>query len=199
MSFVIKSDFEDFYDTEVDTGKVYERFYSKSMSRGEALRKLRLMNIPTIKLQSVNDINVYAENVVVYTDPYKHLCEGKKVLRLTEAKQMYGNYLASEYIKSDSIMKYLQIGERIFRLFYRKNIEEVSLRCGELYDIQEIGYKMFNPQIRLPIFSIDYIEKDRSIIAVDFNEVQRLEGLGIESFITKEEVLYEIEKAMSRV
>ena len=84
----------------------------------------------------------------------------------------------------------LQVGTRYYRLVIRIN-EKNPLEIGEVIDVAYIG-RQLNMLIKCPIFSIDYINVDGKMLAVDFNTVECLEKLNIQSLLSKEKIVSDI-------
>lgn len=196
----IVSDFIDFYDTLSSAdgfSLVYNRNYGDANTRVQDMKYLQSMGIQTIQLKSARLFNsVDAEQLVIYTNDKKHCSDGKRVVSISEANLMYGNNLASKFHTEASGItnKFLQIGSRRFRLTL-KNDTPYSITEGTLIHIQELQSDL-NYRIGLPIFSIDYISTNEGMLAVDFNAVQNLYQLGMDKYITSEEVMLEIKKAI---
>lgn len=195
----IISDFEDYYDiasSSSDNAYVYNRVRPIE-SRSKALKFLRDKGISTLDIKLVREFDDSAEKLVVYTDPYLHDCKGKHLVDLNHAKQIYGSLLASKYHDeaNGEALKFLQVGSRRFRLRMKINIENNVLTEGEILAITELN-PGFNYSIMCPIFSIDYVSNGDSIIATDFNRVQRLDKLGIDKLMAPSEVISEIKKAL---
>lgn len=193
----IESDYTDFYDDygSNNSNIVYKRASNNGLQRGTLLKKLRDLSINTIEIKPVTSFNRWDNKLVVYVDPLAHHGDGKYILSVDEAKSMYPNYIASKYIESDNFItfKYLQIGKRRYKLTY-KGVEN-SLDKGDLINIEESSNE-FNYDIRLPIFSIDYIIVNNVLVATDFNTTENLEALNFRNYISAENVINEIEKAI---
>lgn len=197
MGLVIKSDFKDFYDNICDdTGIVYNRYLSNSMQRGVALNRLRELGIKTIDIKQVTSINrTQANKLVVYTNSKLHESKGKMIVPLDEAYEMYPAHLASIFYTSANgiTLKYLQIGSLRFRLYFQSDIE--SLEKGKLYKIEKLSNSN-DRFINLPIYSIDYIFNGKDMIATDFNEVQNLEKIYMNNYVSSEDIVKEILKTL---
>jgi len=186
----ILSDYTDYYDkcSNDNASMIYKRFMKDSMQRGKALNTLRKLNIKTIETKSVKDLFPFAEYLVVYTNPNGHNGTGKRVVRADEAIKEYANYLSSVYHDDcDLSVKYLHIGKKRIVLQYKKN-EEFSLDKGDLIDVS-MAADDFNYDIKIPIFSIDYIIVNDIMVATDFNEVENLKLLGIDKYCEEHEVI----------
>jgi hypothetical protein len=194
----IKSDFTDYYDTlhNEDSAITYNRFISNSMQRGSALKYLRSLGIKTVDIKPVNQYFSTDGTIVVYTNPKGHNGTGKKILTVDEAQLYYGNCVASQYIESkDNLtIKFVQVGKRRFTLCFRKE-SPVSLDIGTLVDIKESSQE-YNRLIGLPIFSIDYISSNNEMVATDFNEVQSLKQIGLDSCIGADSIIDEVRDAI---
>ena len=193
----IKSDFTDFYDKLGDNTSpiVYNRFLNQSKQRGASLKYLRSIGIRTLELQQVNNFFRGDGPIVVYTDPKAHHGQGKKIMSVDEAMQTYGNCIASNYYNTDGLtIKYLQIGKRRFTLCFKKD-ETYTLDTGKLISVSE-SEPEYNRLIGLPIYSIDYISNGQVMIATDFNEVEDLKSLGMDNYISADDVIREITESL---
>lgn len=195
----IVSDFNDFYDKlSDDSGVVYRRMLSESMPRGVALRKLSELGINTVETRQVSMFNQYeADKLVVYIDPTKHFGEGKRVCTYNEAMGQFRNYLASKYIErlGGITVKTIQIGKRIYDFKYQSSAVD-SLDIGNLIDVYR-REDCYNFAIKKPIYSIDFIwDKNGTVYATDYNEVQSLNELSMHDIMKDEEVVEEIIEAI---
>ena len=196
-SINILSDFNDFYDDLSDKNSVlkYERMLQNCKQRGTALKYLRSLNIQTIEIKQVSQFIDSDGPLIVYTNPLGHNGEGKKILTVTEARQSYNNCVASKYLFGDGLsIKYLQIGKLKINLCYKKT-SDVTLDMGTLVDVT-IDVGDYNRLIGIPIFSIDYISVNNKMLATDFNEVENLGRLGLQQYLTKEQIVDEVAKAL---
>lgn len=191
-SLCIKSDFVDYYDNlSSNTGIIYNRMISDVKQRGSALRYLRSLGVKTLDIKQVSNFSYLDGDLVVYTDSKKHHGNGKKIMSYEEALTYYSNYPASIYLEDSKgiTIKVLQIGQRRFNLTFKK--EDKSLTEGKLIGISEMT-PAFNMLIGLPIFSIDYVASGCEMIATDFNEVENLSRIGINNYISSDDVCKEI-------
>lgn len=191
-SLCIKSDFVDYYDNlSSNTGIIYNRMISDVKQRGSALRYLRSLGVKTLDIKQVSNFSYLDGDLVVYTDSKKHHGNGKKIMSYEEALTYYSNYPASIYLEDSKgiTIKVLQIGQRRFNLTFKK--EDKSLTEGKLIGISEMA-PAFNMLIGLPIFSIDYVASGCEMIATDFNEVENLSRIGINNYISSDDVCKEI-------
>lgn len=190
----INSDFTDFYDklSKEDSLVTYSRYLSDCKQRGIALGYLRSLGVKTIDIHPVNSFTIFDGNIVVYTNPMSHGGAGKKIMTVTAAQRSYLNCIASKYIEApDPIsIKYLQIGKRRINIYFRKT-ERYTLDPGDIIDIQEMNPE-YNRLIALPIYSIDYISDGGEMRATDFNEVQKLDKLNLNGYISEREIIQEI-------
>lgn len=194
----IKSDFTDFYDYlhNENSNITYNRFMSQCKQRGTALKYLRSLGIKTIDIKPVNQFLRTDGPLVVYVNVKEHNGLGKKIMSVDEAMQNYTNCVACKYYQTldNYTVKYLQIGQRRFTLYFRKN-EPISLDVGTLVDIRE-SIQEYNRLIGLPIFSIDYISDGTNMLATDFNEVQKLDKLNFWQYMSAENITEEIRNAI---
>lgn len=199
-SLNIQSDFVDYYDilNNEKSTFVYNRYIGNSKSRGTVLKELRNLGVKTIELKQVSQFYKGEGPLVVYVDPKEHKGKGKLIMSVEDAQLAYPNSLASPYIETTNgyILKYVHVGKRRFALYYKKD-EPISLNMGRLIDINEATPE-YNRQVGLPIYSIDYIVKDNNeMVATDFNMVQSLGNIGLQSKLTAENVIDEIVQALA--
>jgi hypothetical protein len=194
----IESDFKDYYDKLSDPSGslgVYRRFSDRE-NRVNLLKFIRSKGYRIIPIKAVKDYGNEFDELVVYTDPTLHDYEGKRVMSIYEARLQYINYLAAPFYRqaNGETSKFLQVGTKRF-LLKMKNDEIGTLKEGRIVDVieLELGY---NYALRLPIFSLDYINVGHESFVVDFNRVQNLEKIGFDRIMTAEEVMEEIKKAV---
>lgn len=195
----LASDFKDFYDDLCvkNNGIVYTRKISEAGQRGKDLRFLKSLGIPALDLKQVTGFSrLDTQYVVVYTDPKKHNSLGKRIMTLDEAYSLYPSYLASKFYPEYNgiTLKYLQVGSKRFRLWYRS--DTFSLDKGTLIKAERITDGL-NRSIKNPIFSVDYIQVNDILMATDYNQVENLGALGVDRWISGEEVVSEILKALN--
>lgn len=194
----IVSDFVDFYDTEESSsGILYRRMNSERLPKGRALSKLKSLGIPIIDIGPVTKFDESDGVLVVYTDVNKHDGKGKRVCTYNEAVTQFRNFLASKYVErlNGVTVKMLQVGKRTYKLTY-VNKDKYSVDMGELVSVTR-GSDGYNNILKLPIYSVDYIwDLTGAAYAVDFNEVQNLEKLGFNNFMSGAEIRSEIVDAI---
>lgn len=195
----VESDFSDYYDelSSDNTTIVYKRFKSQSMSRAEALTYLKNNGINTVKYGPFIKFTGETKKFVVYTNQASHDFKGKLICTFDKVASEYSNYLVSEFLSSSNglTIKYLQIGERRFRMMFSNPEFEETLKEGSLVQFDELP-KGYNHAIGLPIYSIDYISNGLEMLAIDFNQVQNLQKIGIDKIITADEVITQVENAL---
>ena len=194
----INTDFQDYYDhlgNREDPLFVYNRYYGQSMPRGEALNFMRDKGIKTVDIGLARDFIYMYNKVVVYTDVMAHQFKGKQIMSTREAMEMYPAYLTTPYYETTNgvTIKFIQVGRRRFNITLKKYVD--SVEEGEIIKLDE-ATPMYNHDIRKPIYSIDYIFDGEGMVCIDFNEVQKLEGYGIENIMTPQEVMDEIKDAI---
>lgn len=197
LGIKIESNFKDYYDklgTDLNPIAVYNRHRSEE-ARGSLLGQLRNMGIKTIELKAARDCDNTVKKLVVYTNPRLHESKGKRIVRLDEARLMFSNNLASKYYEEANgvTLKFLQVGARRFRVTLKSDGQ--SLQEGNVTDIVELASEL-NFCIMHPIFSIDYITTGKEMIAIDFNKVQQLDKIGMESVLSPGEVITEIKRSI---
>lgn len=190
----IISDYTDFYDVESTQGNIiYNRILKNSMQRGSALKYIRNMGIETIDIKPVSRFSYIDDKLVVYTDPKKHNGQGKQICTFEEAITYYPNMPASKYIEDTNgfTVKVLQIGKRRFNITFKKDKDSDPLTEGNIIDIQELS-NAYNALFKLPIFSVDYIPFNNIMLATDFNEVEFLDRLNIDKYLSSQEIIKEV-------
>lgn len=193
-SILINSDFTDFYDY-LSSGNGVEYKRSKfGGGRGRELSLLRQQGIKTIETKPVSKFDSSAEKLLIYTDVNMHDKMGKVILRKAEADLMYHNKLASQLMENSwkTTYKLVYVGKRRFRL-----VLESYEPLGEEYVVSiEEMQSSYSMTMGKPIFSIDYINTDAGLLAIDLNSSENLGKLGIERFMKAEDVVGEIYNAM---
>lgn len=188
----VDSDFVDYYDSLLSTDAVvvYKRKYGDALSKGKAIALLQRLGLQTALLGPVREIAPLSERLVVYIDPRKHRGEGKILMGSYDALLTYPNSLASPYYEGNNNItrKFLQIGSRRFRLVLKN---ESTFKLGEIIDFVEIQ-PSYNFDLRIPIFSIDYVDTRYGMVAIDFNNIECLKDLGLDRFIEPDNILYEV-------
>lgn len=199
MKIGLHSDFTDYYDIyfsphwdKVDM--YYERFATcpqKMLGREE---EFRLVDVYSRRLNIFTAEHGYTQSfknckVVVYTDPLKHIGEGKELMEAEEAAEKYPWYFASKYYRSDYSLRFLQIGVFAFTLRYRS--DDWRSNCGNVA-VELIGTA--KPIISsYPMFAIDYVRADNTCYyAIDFNTAPGISPL--KNILSGEEVCNQIRK-----
>lgn len=196
--FKLESDFTDYYDYLCDdTSSVVYHRDRKNISRIDDLNFLKSLGIKTVKIGPFKQFDPSFEKLVVYTDPYLHDCLGKHIYTFDDVSLQYRANLVAEFIQGSNgyTFKYLQIGERRFKITLYNPDYQTVLSEGRLVNFEELP-KQYNYSIGLPIYSIDYVPTNFGMIAVDFNRVQSLIKIDIDKYLSAEEVLVEIKKAL---
>lgn len=197
--FKLDSDFSDYYDIYADdkSSIVYKRFRTSEESRGKNLRYLSNNGIKTVNFGTFRQFGPSTKKFVVYTNPFQHDFLGKHIYSFNEVQEQYSNYIVSEFLEESNgyTVKYLQIGERRFRLMFFNPDYKEKLLEGNMVAIEELP-KQYNYAIGLPIYSIDYISNGVEMLAIDFNDVQRLNTIGMDKIISAEDVAIEVKKAL---
>lgn len=192
------SDFDDYYDLGFcEDGIEYRRLLSERQGRGKLLTFLKSHGYPVIEFGQVSNMVDKAEKLVVYLNN-GHGPSSKIVCNSSDAFMAYRNYLCTVYSEGTNgfSMKVVQVGSRRFRVMMQN--ESGRLEHGKVKSIEELP-KELNKSINIPIFSIDYIPFGASLVATDFNEVQNLKDIGLDSILTPDDVLREVEIACNRI
>lgn len=201
----IKSNFSDYYDTTAKTynvpsapDKVYDRNTHLYIHKSQSIQFLKALGVNTIKLIPVSQLGVYDNDVVVYLDDTLHGGQGKIVVSAQVALRDFSNCVCTHYYP-DVCMTYkvLWVGEKRYNVSFKKNhqgnAEQFDL--GEISDITTLT-PAYHKKIHIPIYSIGYIETPNEMIATDFNEVQNLQKLSINTVLKPEDVISELIKTL---
>lgn len=192
--------FRDFYDNEFNNKSklIYNRVRKLFKNRMEELSFLESKHIKTVNFGSLYSVGIH-DRYVVYTDITSHNFEGKRIENYSTVVNIYSNFLLSEFLDESQgyMIKYLQVGRRRFRILYYNERYNNLLVNGKMIDVQELEAS-YNDNIALPIYSIDFVSKGMEMIAVDFNEIENLSKIGADKFLSSEEVIEELYKAILR-
>lgn len=194
----LKSTFSDYYDiaAKSDSEIVYNRV-RQGKGRAAQLNYLKGLGIKTVDFGPLTKFNPDSGKLVVYTNTLSHDFQGKKICTYSEAAIQYPNYLMAQFLDvyNGYTIKYLQVGERRFRVMLQNKDYLTRLVEGSVLAIEELD-RQFNYAVALPIYSIDYISNGTEMVAIDFNEVQNLGNIGFNRVMGPVEVTTEIEKAL---
>lgn len=201
----LTSDFKDYYDVEFEKREPeikkalqekqrvysYDRCRSNFISRAKELKRL---GIPTIPIKAANQFaaDPSAETLLVYTDATLHNGEGKLVVSNQDAQTTYPNLPARRFVPISETggftLKCLQVGKRRFKILLWSDQNTLKYK---VYSIEEIE-PLYNRSYRYPIFSIDYLPTKDGLMVIDFNSVENLGNLGLEKYMTSDDVYKEI-------
>lgn len=197
--FKLNSDFKDFYDDMLDNSSkiTYNRVRGQEISRVDDLNFLKSVGIKTVKFGPFRNFGLDTKRFVVYTNQFLHDSLGKHIYTFEEVSLQYNNNLLAEFIENTQgyTVKYLQIGERRFRLMFHNPDFDKTLTEGKLVNFDELP-RQYNYGIGLPIYSIDYISTGSEMLAIDFNRVQKLDTIGVKEFMSADEIIIEIKNAL---
>ena len=196
--FRLESDFDDFYDDiSDDNSKIVYYRIRENISRVDDLNFLKSLGIKTVNFGPFKKFGQDTKQFVVYTNQFLHDSLGKHIYTFDEVSIQYNTSLLAEFIENTQgyTIKYLQIGERRFRLvFYNPDFLH-TLNEGQLIAFDELP-KQYNYAIGLPIYSIDYVSTSSEMVAIDFNRVQKLDKIGVDKYIAAEDVATEVKNAL---
>jgi len=198
----LTTDFKDFYDEFLDQeGEVLERNRSNEPSRKEmykTLAKHRLIPSITGKVKKFRKKLPWDAPVIVFTDVNRHDGGNKMMMSYKEAYLKYENHEMSTYIVNKGqegiTYRYVRVGDAIF--FFK--LKSSSWNSNEGFEVVESERVPEQDALQMipfdvPLYSIDFVPavdgkgKDW-MFAVDLNFAPKLEGSGIESLVTGEEV-----------
>ena len=203
MKLRLESDFTDYYDYMFDRdGTPFRRLPSDAPPRPTMLRYLQRLGHRVPRHGVVKELVPQLPSgaqVVVYLDEDAHRGEGKLKLSREQAMGEYPGCYASEYVGSGNAVtwSHLQIGARSWWLEYvswsdwRSNQGEC---CVKVLHEEAPGY---HPQIKAPLFAIDFLRDDAYIYAIDFNVAPALAHTGLPSLLYPGEAVKLIKHAIS--
>lgn len=215
MDLVLASDYTEAYDFEFKkTGTRFDRYKKSHLTREECFFLLTNCGFKTPHHGLVEDLVPFlfefysTENLklIVYLNNYYHTRSSIVVLDAKKAFNLYKDKYSSEFIKCDeekaTTYTYLKIGRLDFGIVYTAN--DNSLFSNELNNStikvacsgEGTGY---HPKIKFPIFSIDYINNNNQLYAIDFNISPSITETKIQVFLSPQEIYKEIARASERV
>jgi hypothetical protein len=196
-SLKLVSDYHDYFDFAFDReGELFIRYSRDMLNREDAFRLMRLAGVSTVANGYVKDLlKVFnKEAFVIYLDDKAHAANGKIVVR-GEERQMFKDYYASiVYGKPSVSYRYLNIGNRQWKLEYKSDHEFFS-NCGdvEITLIEEILYDTLKVPFPLKgrnFWAIDFVANDLAgELAVDYNTSPQIGKTPIENILTPTEVV----------
>lgn len=184
----INSDFNDFYDylSTDDSVYVYDRYLKNRMTVAEGLSRLRAIGIKTVETKAAREIQ--SEYIIL------HNGHNSSILRSQEALLLYPNSLATEYnIENNTIYKLIQVGARRFRVILK--IKDYSLDKYDILSIDEVN-PSYNMGLQIPIYSIDYVNTDKGMLALKMNSVESLSKYKIDTVIKPDEVVESVRSSL---
>jgi hypothetical protein len=201
MKLKLMSNFYDYYDHWFDLdGSTFERSTKGGMVRGRMFGFLRNKGFDTPIYGIVSHLKnaFYLEDddkIVVYTNENLHCGEGKKLMTLKDAytDKKLQKCLCTQYINSDNPFNYavsyrhLQIGNRAFWLRYI-SYNDWRSNYGD-GDIELIEERKSIKIPSVPLYAIDFVEKNGIYYAIDFNISPGIRGTGVEDILPAKEVV----------
>jgi len=207
MGLKLKSDFVDYYDHQFDAkGDIYERFSSTASTRADDLKYLADLGWTTpfygisrnVIPYVITELGTSALHFIVYLNEHAHRGEEKLKVTAEVALERFPDHFVVLYIRPDVPSKsyrFLQIGKKPFILIFKSN-DEWRSNCGDVeVRLMREGKDGYHPTIHRPMFAIDYIVANKSLIAVDFNTAPGLKQTGLENVMKPHEVYREIHEA----
>lgn len=132
-------------------------------------------------------INTEEPEVVVYTDQLKHAGEGKILLPITKAYDLYPNFFASAYLRNDepTTCRALFVGDHYITMKYSSD-DAWRSNCGNV-NIEETDIStyiaertlldaMYAPLTSVPIVAIDFVQYANEMWAIDLNTAPGISG-----------------------
>lgn len=207
MKIKLNSDFLDIYDhyfcqSWENEDEIFDRMSINDISRMQMFMFFEDLGIKTPIWGYINRSLKYERlsyelrDVVVYLDEFSHRGNRKLKMPFSEACQNFDGYLCSQYVnnynKCSESYRYLKVGRYTFLLKYTSNHEWMS-NCGnvDIKILKQFDFDYYN--IDCPLYAIDFVEKDFTKYAVDFNTSPGLKNTGIEAYLTNKQIYEEIE------
>lgn len=201
----LNSDFTDYYDQWFDRdGYRFGRLSTQGANRENLLKAMMVMGfaVPTFgKLFNIKEklLKQKVEKVVVYLDENAHRGEGKVLMPLDEALEVYPTHLSSEYIppsgSNSNSYRYLQVGSKHCWLKYSS--QDWRSNCGNV-DIKILkAGEGYHEKIKKPLFAIDFVQGDKPY-AIDYNSAPCVKGTGIEAELLPRRVFELIQESIQR-
>lgn len=154
----------------------------------------------------LDEIRSKHEKFVVYIDLKAHKGQKKLLLDRVTSSSERVDLFCSQFISTGPIptsFRYLVAGKYSFFLKYSSNDTwrsncgdiEIELMTKDYLDIMnEIKNK--TTSIQKPLYAIDFVEKDGTFYALDFNEAPQINGTGIEEIIPVQDLAFSIMSAI---
>lgn len=221
MAVGLESDFIDYYDhhfcSRLTCNVIFKRLSTNSLSR---LAMFKLLHDAKMPVPMHGPIEAFAHTpsgftnndlFVVYFDEYGHRGEGKQVMPLAIARELYPNRLASKFVGEfgpPSISyRFLRIGSRGWLLKYTSDHPWAS-NCGNvtIEIVRELGDTSYQ-RLRFPLYAVDMVEVPPESLwwgprrrphpyFVDLNLSPQIKGTGIEAKLKASEAVRLITEAI---
>jgi hypothetical protein len=175
------TDYRDSYDIWFeDYGPTFKRMAreSWSISRQDMFHFFEKVGLQTPKWGPCSSF-LPDTKVVAYTDIFAHCGEGKDLIVAKDG----GDTLASEYVDEEVGVCY-----RYFNLagqgawFLHKSFDSWKSNCGD-GDLGKMptrfhtqGIERALGTLKNPLYAIDFVERKKGLLAIDFNPAPRLSG-----------------------
>ncbi len=216
------TDFRDYYDHAFDgNGDEFVRMAEGTgPDKREQFRILADAGFATPPVGTFSDLIELEEwpegrikFVVAYTDPAKHVGEGKEVwgmnrwqsnphMGMPGGQRHYDKFqtFCSAFVGPLSggvSWRRLQVGPHVFWIEYRSDTDWRS-NCGEgdVWLLESNLNEGYHPRIRLPLFAIDFVHGEKDMYAVDFNIAPGIKGSGVERVLDAYSCVESLEKAV---
>lgn len=192
----IVSDFSDYYDYLSDESAVIRYTRVRELNRQQGMCMVHRAGLPMAEVKKVREFTCFDTDLVVYLDDYKHGVDTKIRTNYLYAVARYPDKFAARFYRSIDGFTYKLLGIGKTRLLIViRNISELT--TGDVVDVKALENK-YEESIRIPMYSIDYVNTSSGMVAVDFNEVENLKNLGIDRFLKPGIVYSELYKASAK-
>jgi hypothetical protein len=189
MKLKLISDFTDYYDHWFDTNGIpfYRMADDKSYDRRTAFRILEELGLRVPRYGSINLTSWEAKELVIYTNEYCHIGEGKLKVQTAHIPPALQYSFASEYILGYRGVSYrlLYIGNKTFWLKYISHNDWRS-NCGDCAVVWHTEATPTIPRrLPLPLYAIDFvIDLSGTFYAIDLNLAPGLSYTPVQDYFT---------------
>lgn len=197
------TDFEDFYDDAFNNeGSItYERKRENEIPRKDLyklIHKHRL--IPPLHGKVKKFLRKLDSKalVIVYPEAEKHSGGEKLPMLYRDAYKKHEKDYMSLFIGKEvgESYTYVVVGEKVFFIKNESDIWNTNVNPKRTIEVvaeeDKLEFKPFN----YPIYSIDLVHYEKMnkewLIAIDFNQAPNLKELGLEPYLSKEEVVKQV-------
>lgn len=201
----------DYYDAWFDkAGYAWERHLEPNMERPEMMSRLLAwgFSVPTHGIAASvipKAMEAYQTDdlyFIVHVDPKAGGGEGKVLLDAKTCLIQFPNVFVTHFLGNTNarefyMYKFLKVGGKAFGFkvtgsFWKADYSKdsiIELCCTS-------ATNTYNEKIPYVVYSLDYVELNGTVYAVDFNNAPHLESLGLRDELAGQEVVVEIKDAI---